>query len=164
MSLDANLNSIDSSNKKQFLTVTLGSEEFGIEIMSVKEIKAWTTPTRLPNVPEYLLGVVNLRGVIIPIYDLKMRFGIGKSDCNIKNAIVFISAQNRTTGILVDSVSDIISVSNEELRPAPDMYGEIKKEYINSLVSVGEKMVVLINIERLFEDEDSAPENVGNAA
>lgn len=164
MSLEENLSGIDISNKKQFLTVTLSGQEFGIEIMSVKEIKAWTVPTRLPNVPNYLLGVVNLRGVIIPVYDLKMRFGIGKSDCNIKNAIVFFSAQNRTIGVLVDSVSDIIAVSDEELRPAPEMYGEIKKEYINSLVSIGDKMVVLINIERLFADEDLPVEHTGNAA
>lgn len=164
MSLDASLNGIDISDKKQFLTVTLGSEEFGIEIMSVKEIKAWTVPTRLPNVPEYLLGVVNLRGVIIPVYDLKMRFGIGKSDCNVKNAIVFVSVQNRTIGVLVDSVSDIIAVSDEELKPAPEMYGEIKKEYINSLVSIADKMVVLINIESLFLDDEMPKDQIGTAA
>lgn len=163
MNLEAN-NHSDDLNQKQFLTVTLGNEEFGIEIMAVREIKAWAVPTRLPNVPEYLLGVVNLRGVIIPVYDLKMRFGIGKSDCNIKNAIVFTSVQNRTIGVLVDSVSDIISVSDQDMKPAPEMYGDIKKDFINSLVSIGNKMVVLINIERLFIDEENPLEHPGNAA
>lgn len=144
---------ISDEDLREYLSFQVGQEDFAVDINSVVEIKAWTKPTRLPNVPNYLLGIINVRGVILPIFDLKGRFGLGKTEVNQKKVIVFITSKERTLGILVDGVSDIIKVTRADMQPAPNVEGEIKDEFINGLVGANGKMLVLLDTERLFKDD-----------
>lgn len=145
---------ISDEDLREYLSFQVGQEDFAVDINSVVEIKAWSKPTRLPNVPSYLLGIINVRGVILPIFDLKGRFGLGKTEVNQKKVIVFITSKGRTLGVLVDGVSDIIKVTEADVQPAPNVEGEIKDEFINGLVGANGKMLVLLDTEKLFEDEN----------
>jgi len=137
----------------QFLTFTVGREEYGIDIMTVKEIKGWSEVTRLPNSPEFMRGVMNLRGLIIPIFDLRTRFGMGITEANEKNVVIILSAGERIIGILVDTVSDILDSTSEDIKPSPAVENDVKDEFVNGIISVGERMVVLLDVRRLFDSE-----------
>lgn len=137
----------------QFLTFTIGEEEYGVDIMKVREIKAWTEATRLPNSPEYMLGVMNLRGLIIPIFDLRCRFGMGHTKAHEKNVVIIIAVGSRTIGILVDTVSDILTTHSSEIKPAPKME-TVEDEYLNGLISIEERMVALLDVEYLFNEDE----------
>lgn len=148
----------------QFLTFTIGSEEFGVDIMTVREIKGWTETTRLPNSPECMRGVMNLRGIIIPIFDLRARFGKGLTEANASHVIIILAVAGRNIGILVDGVSDILSTPPEEVKPAPDLDGgAISEEYIAGLISREERMVVLLEVNHLF-DASELPRQLTEAA
>jgi purine-binding chemotaxis protein CheW len=136
----------------QFLTFTVGREEYGVDIMKVREIKAWSDVTRLPNAPEYMRGVMNLRGLIIPIFDLRSRFGMGKTDAHEKNVVIILAVGSRTIGILVDTVSDILSTHASEIKPAPKME-TVDDEFLNGLISINERMVALLDVDYLFDKD-----------
>lgn len=138
---------------QQFLTFTISGEEYGVEIMKVREIKGWTETTRLPNSPDFMKGVINLRGVVIPIFDLKSCFKMGNTIPHEKNVVIILVVKERLVGILVDAVSDILSVGADEVRPAPHMEVKVDAEFINGLISMDEKMVVLLDVDHLFDSE-----------
>lgn len=135
---------------RQFLTFTIGAEEYGIDIMTVREIKGWSDTTRLPNTPEYMRGVMNLRGLIIPIFDLRARFTQVLTQATAKHVTIVLAAGARTVSILADTVSDILTVATDEIKPAPEMEGTIDNRYVTGLIAVGERMVVLLDIETLL--------------
>lgn len=137
----------------QFLTFTVGEEEYGVDIMSVREIRGWAETTRLPNSPSYMRGVINLRGIIIPIFDLRSRFGMGTTEAHEKNVVIILAVGERTIGILVDTVSDILTINAGEIKPAPSMETNIDDAYVDGLISVDERMVVLLEINNLFDNE-----------
>ncbi len=137
----------------QFLTFTVGKEEFGVDIMMVREVKGWSETTRLPNTPEHLRGVLNLRGIIIPIFDLRARFGGGLTDANEKNVVVIIAVGNRTLGILVDTVSDILTVSGADIKPSPETSIGLNEKFVSGLIAVEGRMVVLLDIAVLLTDD-----------
>ncbi|NDF11992.1 MAG: purine-binding chemotaxis protein CheW [Proteobacteria bacterium] len=147
----------------QFLTFSVSGAEYGVDIMAVREIKGWTEATRMPNSPEYMRGVINLRGVVIPIFDLRTRFGMGVTLAESKHVVVVMAVANRTIGVLADAVSDILTVQASEIKSAPVSDTTIDKEFINGLISVQDKMVVLLNVENLFEI-DQIPANVEKAS
>lgn len=140
-----------SSAAHQYLTFTVGNEEFGVDIMTVREIKGWVETTRLPNAPEFMRGVMNLRGLIIPIFDLRMRFQGQRTDATAKHVVIILAVGERNIGVLVDTVSDILDVSSEQIKPAPSDGMSVESDYINGLISVGERMVVLLNVDHLFD-------------
>ena len=134
----------------QFMTFTLGAEEYGIDIMVVREIKGWTETTTVPNAPPHVRGVINLRGVVVPIFDLRARFGMGQTEPTKMHVVIIVSDNARTVGLLVDTVSDIISVSQESIRPVPEMGLPTDDNFLDGLVTSGERMVTLVSLERLF--------------
>ena len=136
---------------QQFLTFTVGSEEYGVDIMAVREIKGWTETTRLPNAPDYMRGVMNLRGLIIPIFDLRMRFHRGVTEATPKHVVVIMAVGTRNVGILVDTVSDILNVTADQIKPPPSTDLQVEAAFINGLISLNGRMVVLLNAENLFE-------------
>lgn len=143
----------------QFLTFTVANAEYGVDIMSVREIKGWAEITRLPNRPEYMRGVMNLRGVIIPIFDLRCRFGLGITEANEKNVVIILAVEERIVGILVDTVSDIIHIAQAEIKPAPrneDLSGH--GHYVSGLIPLESRMVVLLQIADLFRPEEALVE------
>lgn len=139
------------SSSQQFLTYTVGDEEYGVDIMKVREVKGWTETTRLPSSPEYMRGVLNLRGVVIPIFDLRARFGGGLTEATDKHVVVILAVGDRTIGLLVDTVSDILTVETEEIKDAPDREGSLDKQFITGLIAVEDRMVVLLDVEKLVD-------------
>ena len=137
---------------RQFLTFRVEKNEYGVDIMKVMEIRGWHEATRIPNSPEYMLGVINLRGLVIPIFDLRTRFGQGKTNATEKNVVIVISIGTRVIGILVDAVSDILTVAESDIKPSPSSEDTgIEDAYVNGLISQGEKMVILLDADYLFD-------------
>lgn len=137
----------------QFLTFTVGEESYAVNIMIVREIKGWQETTRLPNSPQYMRGVINLRGVIIPIFDLRARFAMGMTEAHDKHVVIILAVGERIIGILVDAVSDILTVNTGDIRAAPAMQVNIDDAFVEGLISVEERMVVVLDVEHLFDAE-----------
>lgn len=138
---------------QQFLTFTIGDEEYGVDIMTVREIKGWTEITRLPNTPDFMRGVMNLRGLIIPIFDLRMRFGRGQTSATEKHVVIILAVENRNIGILVDAVSDILNATADQIKHAPSTESKGSVSYIDGLISLEGRMAVLLNVAQLLESE-----------
>ncbi len=148
--------SIDEGEMQQFLTFTLGDEEYGVDIMKVREVKGWTDTTRLPNAPKYVRGVLNLRGMILPIIDLRTRFSGTLTDATSKHVIVIIAVSDRIVGVLADSVSDIITVGSNQIKSAPEMDSGVDTKFIDGLIALEERMVVLLDMEKLVHTDAEA--------
>lgn len=136
---------------QQFLTFTVENEEYGVDIMTVREIKGWTETTRLPNSPEFMRGVMNLRGLIIPIFDLRTRFKRGLTEATPKHVIIILAVADRNIGILVDTVSDILNANADQIKPPPATGMQVDAEFINGLISLENRMVVLLTVDHLFD-------------
>lgn len=143
---------IDSDEDNiQFLTFKVGTEEYGVDIMTVREIKGWSETTRLPNTPSFMRGVINLRGAIIPIFDLRTRFGQGVTEASVKHVVIILAAGPKTIGILVDAVSDILNTGKESMQPAPSHETGLSEKFVTGLVSVEGRMVVILDVEKIFD-------------
>lgn len=143
---------------RQFISFRVAEEEFAIDIMAVREIKGWTETTALPNQPEYLLGVLNLRGTIVPIFDLRCRFGMGLTTATRMHVVIIVSVLNRTVGLLVDAVSDILTVNSTDIRPIPDVdRASGDSQFLTGIITVNDGMVVLLALEALFDPSATLP-------
>jgi purine-binding chemotaxis protein CheW len=140
-------------SKRQFITFRSGEQEFGADIMAIREIRGWTETTPLPHAPPYVRGVINLRGVVLPVVDLKARLGREITDANPKHVIVVVEVQassgERTIGLLVDAVSDILTVTAAEIQATPDM-AQGGGGFVEGIAVLGERMVTLLAMERLI--------------
>ncbi len=134
----------------EFLTFRLGGEEYGIEILKVQEIRGYDAITHIANAPDFIKGVVNLRGIIVPIADMRIKFRLGKADYDQFTVVIILNVAGRVMGIVVDGVSDVITLSTEQMRPTPGMGSVIDTEYIMGLGTVDERMLILIDIEKLM--------------
>lgn len=139
----------------QYLTFILAEEEYGIDILQVKEIRGWSRPTPMPKAPEYLKGVINLRGAIIPIIDLRRRFGLDEKSHGPTTVVIVVRFRNaangsREIGLVVDAVSEVYNVSDKDRQPAPEVGTAIEDSFIEGLATVEEKMVILLDIDRLL--------------
>jgi purine-binding chemotaxis protein CheW len=142
---------VAAENSQQFITFTLGAEEYGIDIMVVREIKGWSETTMIPNAPTHVRGVINLRGVIVPIFDLRARFGMGLTATTAMHVVIIVSAGTRTIGLLVDTVSDIISVDPKSIRAVPEMGIAAEAQFLEGLVAIDDRMVTLVSLAGLFQ-------------
>lgn len=149
----------------QILSFTLGDEEYGVDILRVQEIRSWEPVSRIPNVPAYEKGVVNLRGAIVPIIDLRERFNLGAADYTPLTVVVVLQAhigdKIRVMGVVVDSVSDVINVNRQSIQSSPTFGTKVSTKFISGLVSVNERMVVLLDVDKLLkldglDDEDES--------
>lgn len=140
----------------QYLTFSVGNEEYGVDIMTVREIKGWVETTRLPNSPEYMRGVMNLRGIIIPIFDLRARFTGKLTQASASHVVIILAVGERNIGVLVDAVSDILTVTQEEVKPAPEMENQPKMDFIAGLISLKSRLVVLLKIDHVFDTSQLA--------
>lgn len=153
------------ASSNQYLAFILAGEEYGVDILRVQEIKGWTSVTLIPNMPPHIKGVLNLRGTIVPIIDLRLRFGLDSIAYGATTVIVVLKVTgqqgSRTMGIVVDAVSDVYNVTAAEMKAPPDFGGSIKTEYVNGLATLDKKMVILLNIDRLLNgDEVAVLENI----
>jgi purine-binding chemotaxis protein CheW len=156
--------SADTSNQQhkmfQAVSFAIGSQHYCIDIMSVREIRNWAGVTALPNTAEYMLGVINLRGVIVPIVDLKARFGLGKSEPTPAHAVVVVALRDKLHGLLVDSVSDIVSCKETDVSALPEALGAAQNPLLSGLITIGEQMVAVVSLDRLVVlDERAARTN-----
>lgn len=141
----------------EYLTFTLGREEYGIEILKVQEIRGYEAVTRIANAPPFIKGVVNLRGIIVPIVDMRIKFSLGEAEYNQFTVVIILNVAGRVVGMVVDSVSDVIQLAAEQIRPAPDFSAStFDTKYITGLGTVDQRMLILVDIERLMSGSDMA--------
>lgn len=138
----------------EFLTFRLGKEEYGVEILKVQEIRGWEQPTMIANAPEFIKGVINLRGTIVPIVDMRIKFALGDAAYNMFTVVIILNVGGRIVGMVVDSVSDVITLPAEQIRPAPEFSSAFDTQYITGLGTLDQRMLILINIERLMMSPD----------
>lgn len=141
-------------NEKEYLTFKLGNEEYGLDILKVQEIRGYEPPTRIANAPGFIKGVVNLRGTIVPIVDMRVRFNCPNADYNDFTVVIILNLRSRIVGIVVDSVSDVMALAPENVRSAPDIESTVDNGSILGLGSIGERMLILLDIERLMSSPD----------
>ena len=138
----------------EFLTFRLGAEEYGIDILRVQEIRSYEEPTRIANAPHFIKGVVNLRGVIVPVVDLRIKLGCEKVEYNGFTVVIVLNVHGRVVGAVVDSVSDVLELSHELIKPAPEMNTTVDTSFITGIASVGERMLILMDIAALMSSAD----------
>lgn len=138
----------------EFLTFRLGAEEYGIEILKVQEIRSYEQPTRIANVPDFIKGVVNLRGVIVPIVDLRLKLACAASEYNAFTVVIVLNVQGRVVGAVVDSVSDVLEINRESIKPSPTMNSSVDTQYITGIGTISDRMLILIDIENLMASAD----------
>lgn len=141
---------------QEFLVFTLGDEEYGIDILKVQEIRGYDQVTRIGNTPAFIKGVTNLRGVIVPIVDLRIKFSQVDVDYNDNTVVIVLNLGQRVVGIVVDGVSDVLSLTAEQIRPAPEFAVTLSTEYLTGLGALGDRMLILVNIEKLLNSEEMA--------
>lgn len=140
----------------EFLTFTLGSEEYGIDILKVQEIRAYNAVTPIVNAPAFIKGVMNLRGTIVPVVDLRIKFGVGEATYDRFTVVVVLKISQRTIGIVVDSVSDVLQLAADQIREAPEFGAAMDTAYLMGLGTIGERMLILVDIERLITGREMA--------
>ena len=138
----------------EFLAFTLGQEEYGIDIQKVQELRGYDAVTRIAYAPDYLKGVVNLRGTIVPIIDLRIKFALGTPTYDQFTVVIILNVADRVMGIVVDSVSDVITLKPEQIRPAPEMGSALDTDYLIGLGTLEQRMLILVNIDELMSSEE----------
>jgi purine-binding chemotaxis protein CheW len=144
------------SQNYEFLTFRLGAEEYGIDILKVQEIRSYEAVTRIANAPDFIKGVVNLRGVIVPIVDMRIKFRLGDIGYDPFTVVIILNVAGRVVGMVVDSVSDVITLGTEQIRPAPAFGAGLDTEYITGLGTVDSRMLILMDIEKLMTSQTMA--------
>jgi purine-binding chemotaxis protein CheW len=159
MQVQTMTNSIDGVNDvggatDQYLTFMLGDEEFGVDILRVQEIKGWEQATAIPNTPEYIRGVMNLRGTVVPIIDLRRRFDLDSADYTATTVVIVLKVEGeqstRTMGFVVDAVSEVYNVAADNLQPAPDFGTRVNTQFVRGLAVIEDKMIILLDFDRLI--------------
>ncbi|APZ04419.1 MULTISPECIES: chemotaxis protein CheW [Kosakonia] len=139
----------------EFLVFTLGNEEYGIEILKVQEIRGYDRVTRIANTPDFIAGVTNLRGVIVPIVDLRVKFTLGSAEFDQNTVVIVLSLDSgRVVGIVVDGVSDVLALNAAQIKPAPEYTVTLSTQYLLGLGSLDERMLILVDIEKLLNSEE----------
>jgi len=138
----------------EFLAFTLGQEEYGIDIQKVSEIRSYETPTRIANAPEFVKGVVNLRGIIVPIVDMRIKFNLGTPSYDQFTVVIILNIGHRVVGMVVDRVSDVTTLTHEQIKPAPEIGSAINTDHIVGLGTIEDRMLILVDIDKLMSSED----------
>ena len=161
----------DDAASNEYLTFAIDNQSYGIDILSVREIRAWTEVTHLPNTPDFVRGIINLRGSVVPIYDLRVRLGGGRTNPSRMHVVIVVVAVNGTFGLLVDSVSDILSIDRRDLQPVPETDMAADYRFLSALVAREERMVSIMDLDRLVNGaaaaamaEIAAGQNPGDSA
>ena len=152
--MQANEGQAVTSGGRELLTFTLGNEEYGIDILKVQEIRGYDAVTTIANSPEFIKGVINLRGIIVPIIDMRIKFHLGNVTYNQLTVVIILNVANRVVGIVVDGVSDVITLTAEQLKPAPEFSSSLDTQYITGLGTVDDRMIIVMDIEKLMTSRD----------
>jgi purine-binding chemotaxis protein CheW len=158
----------NDAGSHQVLTFTLGEETYGVDILRVQEIRGYSTVTRIPQAPAHVLGVLNLRGSIVPIVDMRMRFNLAQAEYTALTVIIVLSVESpvgrRDFGVVVDGVSDVIDVATSDIKPAPELGEQVSTEFIEGLAAVSGRMVMLLDIDTLIGGDVTGVASVPAAA
>lgn len=153
LDMAGNKNSSDPG-AREFLAFKLGQEEYGIDILKVQEIRGYETVTRIANAPEFIKGVVNLRGIIVPIVDMRIKFDLGEPSYDQFTVVIILTIAGRIVGMVVDSVSDVTTLTPEQIRPAPEMGSAFNTDYLIGLGTLEERMLILVDIDTLMSSSE----------
>ena len=158
-SAQANLSALGSRSSSdvaahEFLAFTLGQEEYGIEILKVQELRGYESVTSIANSPEFIKGVVNLRGIIVPIIDMRIKFNLGTPTYDQFTVVIILNISGHTMGMVVDSVSDVITLSPDQIKAPPEMGTAFKTDYLIGLGTLDERMLILVDIDKLMSSDD----------
>jgi len=140
---------------RELIAFRIGDQEFCVNIMSVREIRGWTQATPMPHAPSYVLGVINLRGVVLPIVDMSFRLGMKPAEPTVRHVIIVAQVGPKVVGLLVDAVSDILTVTPENIQPTPDIANEVEKAYARGILAIEGRMICLIELDSLFPHTES---------
>ncbi|WCN08432.1 chemotaxis protein CheW [Marinomonas mediterranea] len=143
-----------SALTEEFLTFVLGDETYALDIMAVKEIRGYEDSTKIANAPDYIKGVINLRGDIVPIVDLRIKFGIGEPIYNEWTIVIMLNVGTRIAGIVVDAVSDVVALNDEGIKPPPEFGTAFDSRYLRGLATVDDHMVIIVNIDELISSDE----------
>ncbi len=135
---------------REFLAFKLGNEEYGIDILRVQEIRSYEEPTRMANAPAFIKGVINLRGVIVPIVDMRMKFHLAQVNYDSFTVVIVLNIGQQVVGMVVDGVSDVITLAPEQLRPVPELSASVASDHLLAIGSLGDRMLILLDIEKLM--------------
>lgn len=153
--MEAVLANIDAT-EHQYLTFILAGEEYGVDILTVQELRGWEATTPIPNTPDFVLGVINLRGVVVPIINLRNRFGLDQKAYDPTTVVVIVKVmardKERVLGIVVDAVSEVYDIQSNDLQPPPEMDGAISIDFVTSLATMNDKMIILLDIHKLINE------------
>lgn len=145
-----------STAENQYLTFMLAGEEYGVDILTVQELRGWEHTTPIPNTPAFVLGVINLRGVVVPIVDLRARFGLAAMEYGPTTVVIIVKVEaagkERVLGIVVDAVSEVYDINKDDMQPPPDMDGSISIDFVTGLATMDDKMVILLDINKLVNE------------
>lgn len=139
---------------REYLTFTLGEEEYGIDILNVQEIRGYDAVTKIANSPDFIKGVINMRGIIVPIIDMRLKFKLGEVEYNQFTVVIILNISGRVIGMVVDGVSDVIALKGEQIRPAPEFGAVLDTDYIDGLATLEERMVIVIDIAKLMTSSE----------
>jgi purine-binding chemotaxis protein CheW len=137
---------------RQLITFHVGEQMFGLDIMAIREIRAWSPTTRLPHVPAYVAGIVNLRGTVLPVIDLTLRLGWGRTEPTARHVIIVTRLGNQLRGLIVDAVSDIVTIADDALQPAPATVGDAMVGYLEGLIALDDRMLMVLDLPALADD------------
>ena len=144
----------DADPLQQFLTFRLGNEEYGVGILTVQEIRGWTQVTAIPHSPTWLLGVINLRGAVVPIIDLRIKFACASVEYNETTVVIILNVAARVIGVVVDAVSDVVTLASDDIKPAPELGGNTDTSHIIGFGTLDERMRILVDAEKLMAGAD----------
>lgn len=139
---------------RELLTFTLGKEEYGVDILKVQEIRGYDAVTAIANAPEFIKGVINLRGIIVPIVDMRIKFKLGNVTYNELTVVIILNVAGRVVGIVVDGVSDVIALTSDQIKPAPEFSESLDMQYITGMGTVDQRMIIVVDIEKLMTSRD----------
>jgi purine-binding chemotaxis protein CheW len=142
------------NNATEVLSFRLGAEEYALNILKVQEIRGYDAVTRIASAPDYMKGVMNLRGIIVPIVDMRIKFNVGNPTYDAFTVVIVLNINGHTIGVVVDSVSDVVTLTPDQVKAAPDLGTSVAADYLMGLGTVGERMLILLDIDKLLSSED----------
>jgi purine-binding chemotaxis protein CheW len=152
------------NNATEVLSFRLGGEEYALDILKVQEIRGYDAVTRIASAPDYMKGVMNLRGIIVPIVDMRIKFNVGNPTYDAFTVVIVLNINGHTIGVVVDSVSDVVTLTPDQVKAAPDLGASVAADYLMGLGTVGERMLILLDIDKLLSSEDMGLLTVARAA
>ncbi len=144
-----------TQGSRELIAFRIGDQEFCVNIMSVREIRGWTPATALPHAPPFVMGVINLRGVVLPIVDLAGRLGMKTTEPTPRHVIIVTQVKSRVIGLLVDAVSDILTVTDDNIQPTPEVSSDLERQYARGILAMEGRMICLLELESVFPDTES---------